>query len=108
MQRFVARVKPKPDHPKFYEWQTATFVLLVGEDDRVRAQATAEREIRRRRWQRIEFTDRATIIEEQAREQSGEFWDAYLQAKSGELFVLENLDRIPFSTKLVSAEFSVR
>lgn len=99
VQRFVARVKPTRDHPCYFEWQTATVCLFVGEDDRPKAQARAEAELRRRQWQRISFTERATLIEDRVRREGGPVLEAYLRAKAGEPFVLEELDEIAFVTK---------
>jgi hypothetical protein len=99
VQRFVARVKPHRDHPRYFEWQTGIACLFIGETDKTKAQELADREIRCRGWERIEFVERATLIEEHVRREGGAVLDAYLKAQAGEPFYVEELDEIAFATK---------
>lgn len=99
VQRFVLRAKPHRDHPQFFEWQTATICVFIGESDRAKAQARAVAELRGRQWEPMEFVDRSTLIEKRVRSEGGEVLDAYLKAQAGEVFYLEETDEIPFATK---------
>lgn len=99
VQRFVVRTKPLPTHSEYFEWQTATLVLFVGDSDRVHAQRCAESEARHRGWEILEFLDRSTLIEQRVRELGGEVLAAYREAEAGKLFVLEALDAPAFHTK---------
>jgi len=99
VQRFVIRVKPERNHPHYHEWQTGTVCLFVGEDDRARAQELAEQELEQRRWQRIQYLERATLVESRVCESGEEVWNAYLRARSGQIVGIEALDRIPFRRK---------
>jgi hypothetical protein len=99
VQRFVAHVKPHRDHPRYFEWQTAVACIFIGETDRELAQKRADEEIRAHGWQRIEFIDRATLIEERVRAEGGAVLDAFLSARQGTPFYFEQLDEIPFATK---------
>lgn len=99
VQRFVAHVKPDRSHPEYFEWQTAVACVFIGDEDRERAQKRADYEIRRRGWERIEFIERATLIEERVRSEGGPVLEAYVQARNGVPFWVEQLDEIPFSTK---------
>jgi hypothetical protein len=99
VQRFVARVKPHRRHKQNFEWQTAVACIFVGDEDRERAQQRAEREIRIRCWERIEFIERSTLIEERVRIEGGAVLEAFLQAQASIPFYLDQLDEIPFSTK---------
>lgn len=96
VQRFVARVKPARAHPEYFEWQTATACVFIGDDDRARAQARPDEEMRRRGWERIEFIERATLIEHLVRSEGGAVLDAFLQARAGTPFWIEQLDEILF------------
>lgn len=95
----MARIKPHRDHPLYFEWQTATACLLIGENDHTRAQALADAEIRHRGWERMEFDDRATLIDSRVRAEGGAVFDAFLKAQAGEIFYIEELDEVAFSTK---------
>lgn len=99
VQRFVARVKPQREHPRYFEWQTAVVCLFIGDSDRTAAQTRADAEIRRRGWERIEFIERATLIEDRVQREGGAVLEAFLQARNGAPFYLEQLDEIPFATK---------
>ncbi len=100
VQRLVARIKPHHDHPQYFEWQTGVACLFIGENDRAKAQTIADREIHRRGWERIEFVDRAVLIEERVRAEGGVVLDAYLKAQAGETFYVEEVDEIAFSMKV--------
>jgi hypothetical protein len=107
VQRFVARIKPRGDHPLYFEWQTAVACLFVGEPDRAMAQRMADAEIRQRGWQRMEFLDRSTLIEARVKREGGAVLDAYLRAQEGNVLYLEELDEIPFSTKHAPGHIAV-
>jgi hypothetical protein len=100
VQRFCVYAYPAKDHPIYYEWQTAQLVILVGEDSKNLSLEKAKRKIEHEHWVSIEFEEKAILIEERVRESGGELWEAYCQAKEGEMFFRSWLDDpIELSTK---------
>lgn len=99
VQRFVVRVKPSAAHEEFYEWQVGTVCVFVGDHDRSRAQDTAEALIAQHHFEIIEYSEKATLIEDRVREQGGEVYDAFLRAREVEPFFRWAPDRIPFARK---------
>lgn len=99
VQRFVIRAYPQDDHPKYYPWQAASIVLFVGESNRYKAEQLALDELSKRKWIPEKFLIRDTLIEDLVTAEGGEVRDAYKRAQKGEIFWLEDLEEIPFSTK---------
>lgn len=99
VQRFILKAHPSKEHKKYYSWQGATLVVLVGEDDKALAEHKALVEIKRRNWIPDEFIRKDTLIEHLVREQGGSLWPAYCEAKKGSIYWVEDVDDIPFSTK---------
>jgi hypothetical protein len=99
VQRFIARIKPRKEHPSYFEWQTGLACVFVGGTDRAKTQDVADREIHGRGWERIEFVERATLIEENVRREGGAVLEAYLKARAGEPFCIEELDDVAFAKK---------
>lgn len=99
VQRFVIKAYPQADHPKYYSWQAASILLFVGESNRYKAQQLALDELSMRKWIPEKFLIRDTLIEDLVKAEGGEVWDAYNRAQNGEIFWLEDLEEIPFSTK---------
>jgi hypothetical protein len=86
IQRICVKAKPAGSNPEFYEWQTASIVMFIPENDKSFAINKARTELSRRQWEFIEYEDKSTLIEERVRESGGEVWDAYQYAEEGNIF----------------------
>ena len=99
VRRFVVRVKPSANHPEYFEWQTLTAVLFVGDWSRASAQCRADGMIHANNLQRMSFSERSTLIPGRVRREGGKVLEAYLQARDGTPFLLLSPDHPPFVTK---------
>lgn len=86
IQRFVVRAKPAKGHPEFHEWETACVVVFVAENDKAKSILKAEAELLRRKWQKLYYESKSTLIRDRAKQGGGEFWDAYKSAERDGLF----------------------
>ncbi len=86
IQRICVKAKPAREHPEYYDWQTASICMFIPENDRLLALEKAREELARRHWEFLAYEDKSTLIEAKARAMGGEVWEAYLQARSGQVF----------------------
>lgn len=99
VHRFILRAYPSVDHPRYFQWQVATIVLFVSDEDKERPEQTALLELSNRKWIPERFIRRDILIEERVRAEGGDVWSAYQKACAGEVFWLETFDAPPMSTK---------
>jgi len=92
VQRFHIKAHPSAENILYHEWQTAQIIIFVGEDNRSKSIEIAKRKLKQEHWVPINFLEKATLIEDRAREHGGEFWEAYKNAKEGQTFFLVALD----------------
>ncbi len=81
IQRLVVRAKPAKGHPEYREWETASLVVLVAENDRTAALQKGEAELHRRKWVKLHYESKSTLIRDRVKSGGGEFWDAYKSAQ---------------------------
>ena len=86
IQRICLKAKPGRDHPEYYEWQTASICMFIHEDDKLLAVKKAREELARRHWEFLAYEDKSTLIEARVKAAGGEVWEAFLQARSGQVF----------------------
>ncbi|MBK1880203.1 hypothetical protein [Pelagicoccus mobilis] len=107
VQRILVAACPKPEHPKYFPWQTARICVLVGEDDREMAVEKAKTEIGRKYWQPKGAFEYATVKEDFIREcDTEEVVTAYEDARSGKIIFLEWFDQMPMAKKDAGMVFS--
>jgi hypothetical protein len=83
IQRFVVKAKPFNSNTKYYEWQSATIVMFIPENNKRLAVDKARETLVKNHWELISFEDKSTLIEERVREAGGEVWQAYQYAENG-------------------------
>lgn len=99
VRRFFIRAYPHADHPRYFQWQAASIVLFVSDEDKERAERTALEELSKRQWVPERVIRRDTLIKERVQAKGGDVWTAYQQAEAGQLFWLERLEAPAMSTK---------
>lgn len=97
--RFVIRAYPSQNNPTYYEWQKATLVLFIADNEPYSAEQKSLAELEKRGWVPESFELRDILIEDSVRAEGGDVWDAYLEARRNGLFWLESLDAPPMTRK---------
>lgn len=92
VQRFNLKAYPNKDHFLYHEWQTANIVIFVGEDNRNKALMLAKQKLKEENWKPIEFISKSTLIESRVKEEGGDIWEKYNEAKNGKITFLVFLD----------------
>ena len=86
IQKICIKAKPTNSNPDYYDWQTASIVMFIPENNKSTALKKARDELQKRQWEFINYEDKSTLIEERVKKGGGEVWDAYLSAKKGNIF----------------------
>ncbi|MBU4259761.1 MAG: hypothetical protein KKI12_02340 [Proteobacteria bacterium] len=86
IQRICVKAKPTESNPDYYDWQTASIVMFIPENNKSLALKKARDELRRRHWEFTNYEDKSTLIEERVKKEGGEVWETYLSAKKGNIF----------------------
>ena len=86
IQRICVKAKPTVSNPDYYDWQTASIVMLIPENNKLIALKKARSELQKRHWEFINYEDKSTLIEERVKEVGRDIWKAYLSAKKGNIF----------------------
>ena len=76
----------------YHEFQTATIVIYIGEDDKEKSLILAKKQLAEENWIPIKFEEKSTLIEERVKQAGGPILEAYKQAKSGKPFFMYVLD----------------
>ncbi len=113
IQRICVKAKSLKKNPNYNEWDTANIVMFIPENDKALAIHKALKELHRRHWEFITYTDKSTLIESRVEEEGGEVWDAYQYAKEGNIFfsifpdhfAAGNKDNIPIRPVLITEFF---
>lgn len=97
--RFIIHSIPSDNHRKYYQWQDADIVIFLASDNHEKAESLALMELEKRNWSPIKFKLKDILIKERVQSEGGDLCAAYHNALNGEVFWMEHLIDIPFSTK---------
>ena len=107
VQRFIVKATPSKSNKRYYEWQTATIVMFIPENNKKLAIDKARKTLVKNHWDLISFENKSTLIEERVREEGGEVWEAYRSAKNGEVFFLVSPDHFGAGTDVFDKTFKL-
>lgn len=87
IQRIIVKAKPSQENKEYLEWQTASIVFFIPENNKQEAVEKARQELTRRNWNFLSYESKSTLIESRVKEEGGEVWQAFQEASTGKIFI---------------------